>query len=133
MQELLKNAAQYADAIASTPDGRRRATAYITTNYEHIPADMVAHLIRGAANCPGVFDMIDHAEREGWKLDPSKVDVPLRVVWGTADRLLEWPRAAARYCDWFPRADWVELEGIGHCPQLDVPLETAELITGFTA
>jgi hypothetical protein len=29
--------------------------------------------------------------------------------------------------------DWIELEGIGHCPQLDVPLETAELITGFTA
>jgi hypothetical protein len=26
-----------------------------------------------------------------------------------------------------------ELEGIGHCPQLDVPLETAQLIVGFTA
>jgi hypothetical protein len=27
----------------------------------------------------------------------------------------------------------VVLDGVGHCPQLDVPLETAELITGFTA
>jgi hypothetical protein len=37
--------------------------------------------------------------------------------------------AAARYRrDWLPHADWVELEGVGHCPQLDVPLETAELI-----
>jgi pimeloyl-ACP methyl ester carboxylesterase len=35
--------------------------------------------------------------------------------------------------DWFPNADWVELDGIGHCPQLDVPLETAQLILGFTA
>jgi len=26
----------------------------------------------------------------------------------------------------------VELEGVGHCPQLDVPLETAQLILGFT-
>ena len=33
---------------------------------------------------------------------------------------------------WFPRADWIELDGIGHCPQLDVPLETAQLILGFT-
>jgi len=27
----------------------------------------------------------------------------------------------------------VELEGIGHSPQLDIPLETAQLIVGFTA
>jgi pimeloyl-ACP methyl ester carboxylesterase len=45
------------------------------------------------------------------------------------------PRAhpAGRYRrDWLPQADWVELDGIGHCPQLDVPLETAQLILGFT-
>ncbi len=35
--------------------------------------------------------------------------------------------------EWLPHADWVELDGIGHCPQLDVPLETAQLILGFTA
>jgi hypothetical protein len=41
---------------------------------------------------------------------------------------------AARFRDaWLPQADWVELEGVGHCPQLDVPLEAAELILGFTA
>jgi pimeloyl-ACP methyl ester carboxylesterase len=34
--------------------------------------------------------------------------------------------------DWLPQADWVVLDDVGHCPQLDVPLETAELITGFT-
>jgi pimeloyl-ACP methyl ester carboxylesterase len=33
---------------------------------------------------------------------------------------------------WLLRADWVELDGVGHCPQLDVPLETAQLILGFT-
>jgi pimeloyl-ACP methyl ester carboxylesterase len=49
------------------------------------------------------------------------------------DRLLPWPSAAARYReDWLPHADWVELEGVGHCPQLDVPLEAAQLTVGFT-
>lgn len=44
------------------------------------------------------------------------------------------PTAAARYRDsWPPQADWVVLDGIGHCPQLDTPLETAQLILGFTA
>lgn len=42
--------------------------------------------------------------------------------------------AAARFRDeWLPHADWVVLDGVGHCPQLDVPLEAAELIVGLTA
>jgi len=54
-------------------------------------------------------------------------------AWRTADRVLRWPSAAARFRDeWVPQADWVELDGIGHCPQLDVPLETAQLIGDFT-
>ena len=45
-----------------------------------------------------------------------------------------WVVAAARYrTEWVPQADWIELEGVGHCPQLDVPLETAQLILGFTS
>jgi hypothetical protein len=32
-----------------------------------------------------------------------------------------------------PNADLVELEGIGHSPQPDVPTETGQLILGFTA
>jgi hypothetical protein len=32
-----------------------------------------------------------------------------------------------------PHADSVVLDGVGHCPQLDVPLEAAEPILGFTS
>ena len=39
---------------------------------------------------------------------------------------------AARYREALWHADWVELEGVGHCPQLDVPIETAQLILDFT-
>ena len=58
----------------------------------------------------------------------------MRIVWGTEDRLLPWPAGAARYQhDWLPHADWVVLDGVGHCPQLDVPIEAAELILGVSA
>ena len=78
--------------------------------------------------------MTEHALREGWPLDAHKISCPVRIVWGTEDRLLPWPRAATRYrTEWLPNADWVELGGVGHSPQLDVPAQAAELILGFTA
>jgi pimeloyl-ACP methyl ester carboxylesterase len=108
--------------------------AHVASDGERIPADLVAHLIRGAAGCTGALPMIDHAHRAGWSLDAEQVACPVRIVWGTQDRILPWPASAARYRrDWLPHADWVELEGVGHCPQLDAPLETAQLILGFTS
>lgn len=87
-----------------------------------------------AAAATDAAAMIDGALRGGWTVDPERIACPVRIVWGLEDRLLPWPAAAARYRDeWLLHADWVELDGVGHCPQLDVPLETAELILGFTA
>jgi pimeloyl-ACP methyl ester carboxylesterase len=131
-QELLKEAAPHADAIAGTPEGRRQAMQYSVTNVDHLSADLVAHEIRGAANCDAAAEMIEHALNVGWSLDAARVECPLRIVWGTADQILPWPAAAARYLRDLPQADWVELPGIGHLPQLDVPLETAELVLGLT-
>ena len=132
MQELLKAAVPHAEQIVATPEGRRRATEFIATNYEHIPPELLVHQMRGAASCEGFLPMIDYAIREGWHLDPARITCPVRVVWGTADRILLWPTAAVRFRDeWLPNADWVVLDDVGHCPQLDVPTETAQLILGF--
>ena len=133
-RELVRAAAPHADAIAASPEGRRRATEFITANFDHIPAELIAHQIRGVAGCDGAPALIEYAHAHGWSLDAERVTCPVRFVWGTADRLLPWPRAAVRYRErWLPNADWVVLDGVGHCPQLDVPTETAQLILGFTA
>jgi pimeloyl-ACP methyl ester carboxylesterase len=134
MQEQVRALVPHADAISVSPEGRRRATQFITTNFEHIPPALIAHQIGGVAACSAVVPMVEYATREGYQLDAERIDCPVRVVWGTEDKLLPWPSAAARFRDeWLPQADWVELDGIGHCPQLDVPLEAAQLIVGFTA
>ncbi len=132
MQELLKQAAPHADAIVASEAGRRQATGFITVRYEHIPPALLAHQIRGAAGCEAAGQLIEHALIEGWPVDAERISCPVRIVWGTDDKLLLWPSAAARFRDELPHADWVELQGVGHCPQLDVPLQTAQLILGFT-
>ena len=133
LYEQTKAAAPRADAILATPEGRRRATQYIAVRFEHIPTELLAHQMLGVASCAAARPLVDSALRSGWSLDAERITCPVRIVWGTEDRLLPWPSAAARYReDWLPHADWVELEGVGHCPQLDVPLETAQLIVGFT-
>jgi pimeloyl-ACP methyl ester carboxylesterase len=135
MHAELKAAAPHAEALVASVEGRRLATQYIATNFEHIPAELLVHHLLGVASCKGALPMIEHAIREGYSgLAAERITCPVRVVWGTDDKLLPWPSTAARFReDWLPHADWVELDGIGHCPQLDVPLETAQLIVGFTA
>ena len=127
-------AVPYADELAATPSGRRTLTQTITTHYEHIPAELLADQLRAAAGCFGADAMFANARANPWELDAERIDCPIRIVWGTADQLLPWPSAAQRYrTDWLPTAEYIELDGIGHCPQLDVPLETAELIIGHTS
>ena len=134
LHNLAKTTAPHAEAVLATPGGRRRVTQDIVTNFEHIPAELLAHQMLGVASCTAALAMIDNALRAGWIVDAEKITCPVRIVWGTDDRLLPWPSAAARLRnEWLPHADWIELEGIGHCPQLDVPLETAQLILGFTS
>jgi len=71
-----------------TPEGRRRATSAITSSCEHIPRDLIVHLIDATAHCPGTQPPIDTALREGYELDAERITCPVRVVWGTADTLL---------------------------------------------
>jgi pimeloyl-ACP methyl ester carboxylesterase len=133
LQTQAKAAAPRADALVASPQTRRQMTQLITTNFEHIPAELVAHQLLGMAGCTAAEPLIDAALRDGWTLDAEKVACPVRIVWGTADKLLPWPGAATRYRAALPHADWVLLDGIGHCPQLDVPVEAAQLILGFTS
>ena len=50
----------------------------------------------GVAAC-AVEPLVANALREGWPLDAERITCPVRIVWGTEDRLLPWPSAAQRY------------------------------------
>jgi pimeloyl-ACP methyl ester carboxylesterase len=134
VHEQVRRIAPRARAALATPESRRRATQLITVNYEHIPVDLLVHLTLAVASAKPVDRMLAAARDDRWRLDAERIDVLVRIVWGTEDALLPWPSAAERYrTRLLPHADWVVLDGVGHCPQLDVPLESAQLILGFTS
>ncbi len=134
MIEQVKTIAPQAAQLVRSARFRRSATKLIAEHSAHIPGELIAHQLLGVARCDGARPLIDYALAHGYSIDAEQISCPVRIVWGTADKLLPWPAAAARYRrDWLPQADWIELEGVGHCPHLDVPLEAAQLILGFTA
>ena len=53
MHELAQAAAPYVDELVADADVRRQATELIVERYEHIPPELVAHLIVGVARCAG--------------------------------------------------------------------------------
>jgi pimeloyl-ACP methyl ester carboxylesterase len=130
-QNLLKDAAPRAEEIASTPEGRQRALAFMCEHTDHVPADLVAHQIRCAAQCPIVLPLIELTTDQGYP-EYGEIDVPVRIVWGTEDKVLPYPSAAERFQTALPEADWLIWEGVGHCPQLDVPDRTADAVLEFT-
>lgn len=133
MLVALERAVPHVDAIVATPEGRRVATEFIAERYEHIPPGLIAHQMIGASQCGGAQTLIDLAVTDGWSLPGDRLGCPVRFVWGTEDRLLTWPNAAARFQEApFQGADWVILDDVGHCPQLDVPEVASELILEFT-
>jgi pimeloyl-ACP methyl ester carboxylesterase len=133
LHEQLKAAAPQLDAMTRTAEGQRRVTELLTERFDHIPRDLLTHIVGAAAFCTAATPLVDHALGSEWPLEARRVTCPVRVIWGAQDRLLPWPSAAARFRDSLAGADWIVLDGVGHCPQLDVPLVTAELVLELTA
>lgn len=131
LKTMLSAALEHVDAVVASPEGRRQATQLITVNYEHLTPESIANMIVGVTACDALEPLVDYARREGWSLDAAAITCPVRVIWGDTDLILPAGNADVRYrTDWLPNAEWIDLEGVGHCPQLDVPAQAAELILG---
>lgn len=132
MHGMIQMVAPNVDALVETPEGRAQAMQFLTEHPEVMSKEQVAQVVLSAAGCVDAVALAEMGRSEDWSIDASKIDCPVRIIWGTEDKILAWPSAAARYKETMPNADWIVLDGVGHCPQIDVPLETAQLILDFT-
>jgi pimeloyl-ACP methyl ester carboxylesterase len=60
----------------------------------------------------------------------SGLEPPALFIWGTHDSLV--PAGFSRYVrEWLPDAEQITIESCGHVPQVERPIETAQLLRRF--
>jgi pimeloyl-ACP methyl ester carboxylesterase len=116
------------------PRLRRMLLWQVVAHGERIPAAVAVQLVRDSVECPVYFDLMDAIMRGGPPGSFDGIDIPVTLVWGTQDRILPLRTYSRRMRDMLPRAEWVELPGLGHVPMSDDPdLVTEAIISGARA
>jgi pimeloyl-ACP methyl ester carboxylesterase len=112
---------------------RRMALRQVVARPGSLTPEQASFLIRAPYRCATFYDVLRRLPKEP---DPPPVDAsagPIRVVWGSDDRLLPLRGYSERWRRLLPSAEWVVIEGAGHVPMYDNPQRVAELILEVTA
>jgi len=96
-----------------------------------VPAGLAVEMTVAAADCVISRPLLAHLAVAGFG-QLGAIDSPVQIVWGTKDRILRWPGYAERFRRMIPRARWIELPGLGHCPMLDDAQLTTDTILALT-
>ncbi|GAC1324090.1 MAG: alpha/beta hydrolase [Thermoleophilaceae bacterium] len=118
---LLRLFGDHARTIAARPRLRSIALRDVVSRPWQVPPDAAFDMIVGAARCAVHLDGLDELRRGAFPDQLAAIDCPVRIVWGVEDRILPLRSASTRLRELVPRAEWVELEGLGHCPMWDDP------------
>ena len=110
---------------------RRRFRAFALRDVAVHPADLppalAVEMAEAAAACPIYLPSLEYLTSTGFG-ELGEIDVPVQIAWGTKDRILPWPGYAERFHRLVPAAQWIPLDGLGHCPMLDDVALTNKLI-----
>ena len=95
---------------------RRLALRQIVAHPERLTPEQASFLIRAPHQCDAFYDVLRRLPDEP---DPAPLDAtagPIRIVWGSEDRLLPMQGYSERWRRLAPKAEWVVIEGAGHVP-----------------
>lgn len=129
---VLGIAGPFAETFARRPGLRRLALRDVSAHPERYSARQALDIMRGAQDCPIYIDLMEAILRDGPPKAFEGIECPVRIVWGTADRVIPHRRYAQRLRDMIPAADYVELGGLGHCPMVDDPELVARTVLEVT-
>jgi len=119
--------------IARRPRTRAVALWEIISRPAGVDAGGAYSMFFGAANCKVATDAIRLAASGDMFGDLPPIDCPVRIAYGTRDRLIHWPGHYSMIRRQLPGADYVALDGLGHLAMWDDPELVTRTILEVTA
>jgi pimeloyl-ACP methyl ester carboxylesterase len=112
---------------------RRVALRDLIAHPERVTAADARTMFAGAAGCAVVQDALaTTADGEAFG-DLGPIDVAVRILYGTRDRIVRWPSHYGRMKRILPDAEYIALDGLGHLPMWDDPQLVARRILEVSA
>lgn len=122
-----------ARSLVSRPGLRKLVLRDISAHPERYTPSQALQAVEGARDCTIYMDLLEAILRDGPPRAFDGIVCPVRIAWGTADRIIPHVRYARRLRDLIPTAEYVELPGLGHVPMVDDPGLVARTILDVTA
>ncbi len=122
---MLRSARPLLRTVAARPRARRLALRDVIADPSGVTATEALQLFEGAAECAIVEDALRLTATNQLFGVLGAIDVPVRIAYGTRDRIVRWPNCYVRMRRMLPTAEFVALEGLGHLPMWEDP----ELVT----
>jgi pimeloyl-ACP methyl ester carboxylesterase len=132
IRALLRIGGPLAPVLARFATSRRFALRDIVAHAERMSPEDARVMIEAAWRCDAFDGVMQAMTREPAPQPMDPLPCPIRLVWGTADRMLPIGRYSDRWRRMLPGAEWVELDGAGHCPMFDDPDGVARAILEVT-
>ncbi len=122
-----------ADRLMRRPGLRRLLLRDVCAHPERLTPKQAAGMLTGAGDCAIYLDLLEAIMRDGPPKAFDGISSPVRIVWGSRDRIIPVERYSQRLRDLVPDADFVVLDGLGHCPMVDDPALVSRSILEVTA
>jgi pimeloyl-ACP methyl ester carboxylesterase len=132
MGKLVRVGGPLAPVLGRLGVARRLALRQIVAHPERLTPEQASFLLRAPHQCDAFYDVLRRLPDEP---DPGPLDAaagPIRIVWGSEDRLLPMQGYSERWRRLAPKAEWVVIEGAGHVPMYCDPTRVAKLILEMT-
>jgi pimeloyl-ACP methyl ester carboxylesterase len=131
-QMLLRRFGRVLPTVARRERLRRLALRDLVAEPRKVGPDAALLMFEGARQCLIADDLLRLARTGQSFGDLGPIGCPVRVLYGSRDRLLRWPAYYTRMRGLLSDAEWVCLEGLGHLPMWDDPDVVANAILDHT-
>jgi len=125
--------ASRADAIAANAVLRWPLLAGQVAYPSRVPPEDLAAFIRAGGAAPVVVPLLRQLPIRQVDPLPDVRDYPVRLVWGSRDRVIPFDGFGSAMLERIPGAELIHLQDVGHVPMSDDPARVAELILEVTA